>query len=109
MLDSYCNVHVRVTVALAIPTRFRVCSWALIQVKLNELILLTTEALMETNDTESDRLANKAVSALDELLTLNNELYIGIGVSDVNHASSAEVSTDRTLPSARPLKNREGE
>ena len=55
------------------------------------MVLYTTQALMTADDATSALFAARALEEMNTMLTLNNDIYVGNGVADVNHASATVV------------------
>jgi hypothetical protein len=58
--------------------------------ELDNLVLRTTQALMSSNDTASDELAQLAIASLNRVVDFNNDLHVGIDVPDI-HSASADI------------------
>ena len=57
----------------------------------DNMVLYATQARMETDDHIAASLVARAIEEMNTMLTLNNDIYVGNGVSDVNHASATVV------------------
>ena len=57
----------------------------------DNLVLLATQSLMSTDDVEGARLAALAEASLQNVMVLNNDLYVGNGVPDINNAAPEAV------------------
>ena len=61
------------------------------------MVLYTTQALMEADDDRSAVLAARALEEMNTMLALNNDIFVGNGVADVNHVSAIVVCTPHRL------------